>query len=221
MRDVSGEVGQVVSVVIVEDQHDLRHGLSALIGGFPGFACTGAYTSMEDALRAMARTPPAIALIDLGLPGMSGIDGIAQIRRWHPSVLALVLTVHDDDDRIFEALCAGAAGYLLKTTPPARLLQALQEVVSGGSPMSPEIARRAIALFRHLRSPRNDEHSLTPHEARLLQFLSEGYSYRTAARRLQVSVSTIAFHMRNIYRKLEVHSKAEAVAKAIRQRFIE
>jgi DNA-binding NarL/FixJ family response regulator len=221
MRDVSGEVERVVSVVIVEDQHELRHGLSALIGGFPGFACTGAYASMEDALRAMARTPPAIALIDLGLPGMSGIDGIAQIRRRHPSVLALVLTVHDDDARIFEALCAGAAGYLLKTTPPARLLQALQEVVSGGSPMSPEIARRAIALFRHLRSPRNDEHNLTPHEARLLQLLSEGYSYRTAARRLQVSVSTIAFHMRNIYRKLEVHSKAEAVAKAIRQRVIE
>lgn len=221
MRNVSDEVGRVVSVVVIEDQHDLRHGLSALIGGFPGFTCTGAYTSMEDALRAIAATPPAIALIDLGLPGMSGIDGIAQIRLRYPSVLAVVLTVHDDDERIFEALCAGAAGYLLKTTPPARLLQALQEVVAGGSPMSPEIARRAIALFRHLRSARSDEHHLTPHEARLLQLLADGYSYRTAARRLQVSVSTIAFHMRNIYRKLEVHSKAEAVAKAIRHRVIE
>jgi DNA-binding NarL/FixJ family response regulator len=152
---------------------------------------------------------------------MSGIDGIREIRRRHPSTLAVVLTVHDDDARIFEALCAGATGYLLKTTPPARLMQSLQEVVAGGSPMSPEIARRTIALFRRLRPSDRVEHDLTPHEVRLLQFLSEGYSYRTAARRLQVSVSTVAFHMRNIYRKLEVHSKSEAVAKAIRQGVID
>jgi DNA-binding NarL/FixJ family response regulator len=152
---------------------------------------------------------------------MSGIDGIREIRRRHPSTLAVVLTVHDDDARIFEALCVGATGYLLKTTPPARLMQSLQEVVAGGSPMSPEIARRTIALFRQLRPAERVEHSLTPHEARLLQFLAEGHSYRSAARRLQVSASTVAFHMRNIYRKLEVHSKSEAVAKAIRHGVID
>jgi DNA-binding NarL/FixJ family response regulator len=208
-------------VVIVEDERGLREGLSALIGGFPGFTCAGAYGTMEDALREMGRIAPHVVMVDLGLPRMSGIDGIREIRRRFPSTLAVVLTVHDDDARIFEALCAGATGYLLKTTPPAQLLQALQEVVAGGSPISPQIARRTIALFRQLRPSHREEHNLTPHESRLLQFLSEGYSYRTAARRLQVSVSTIAFHMRNIYRKLEVHSKSEAVAEAIRRGVIE
>jgi DNA-binding NarL/FixJ family response regulator len=210
----------VASVAIVEDQSDLREGLAALIGGFPGFTCAGAYGSMEDALRGIARTVPVIALVDLGLPGMSGIDGIREIRRRHPAVLAVVLTVHSDDGRIFEALCAGAAGYLLKSTPPARLLESLQEVVAGGSPMSPEIARRTIALFRQLRPSRGSEHEVTPHEIRLLQLLAAGHNYRSAAARLHVSVSTISFHMRNIYRKLEVHSKSEAVSKAIRHGII-
>ena len=153
MRLVRTQDAPAARVVIVEDERGLREGLSALIGGFPGFTCAGAYTTMEDALREMGRSAPEIVLLDLGLPGMSGIDGIREIRRRHPSTLAVVLTVHDDDARIFEALCAGATGYLLKTTPPARLMQSLQEVVAGGSPMSPEIARRTIALFRRLRRP--------------------------------------------------------------------
>lgn len=209
-----------VPVVIVEDQRDLREGLTALIGGFSGFRCVGAYATMEEALREMARTAPAIVMTDLGLPGMSGIDGIREMRRRYPSILPVVLSVHDDDGRIFDALCAGAAGYLLKTTPPAVLLESLQQVVSGGSPISPEIAKRTIALFRQIRPPRGSDHALTPHETRLLQFLADGHNYRTAAERLRVSVSTISFHMRNIYRKLEVHSKAEAVSKAIRQGII-
>jgi DNA-binding NarL/FixJ family response regulator len=213
--------GSTARVLIVEDQRDLRDGLSALIGGFHGFTCAGAYSTMEDALREMGRLEPTVVLLDLGLPGMSGIDGIREMRRRYPSGLAVVLTVHDDDERIFEALCAGAAGYLLKTTPPARLLQSLQEVVAGGSPMSPEIARRTVALFRQIRPSHHGGIDLTPHEARLLQFLSEGHSYRSAARRLQVTTSAVAFHMRNIYRKLEVHSKAQAVAKAIRHGVIE
>lgn len=210
----------VTRVVIVEDDRALRGGLASLVGGFPGFACAGAYHTMEQALGEMPGVDPHVALLDLDLPGMSGIEGIREIRRRHPDLLAVVLTVHDDEARIFEALCAGASGYLLKTTPPADLLRALQDVIAGGSPMSPPIARRTIALFRQIRAPRA-EHDLTPHERRLLQFLSEGHSYRSAAKRLQVSASTVAFHMRNIYRKLEVHSKAEAVAKAIRDGVIE
>jgi DNA-binding NarL/FixJ family response regulator len=175
---------------------------------------------MEDALRGIARVVPGIVLVDLGLPGMSGIDGIREIRRRHHSVLALVLTVHSDDGRIFEALCAGAAGYMLKSTPPARLLESLQEIVAGGSPMSPEIARRAIALLRQLRPSRGSEHDVTPHETRLLQLLAAGHNYRAAAERLRVSVSTISFHMRSIYRKLEVHSNSAAVSKAIRRGII-
>jgi DNA-binding NarL/FixJ family response regulator len=201
-----------VPVVIVEDQRDLREGLTALIGGFSGFRCVGAYATMEEALREMVRTAPAIVMTDLGLPGMSGIDGIREMRRRYPSILPVVLSVHDDDRRIFDALCAGAAGYLLKTTPPAVLLESLQQVVAG--------AKRTIALFRQIRPPRGSDHALTPHETRLLQLLADGHNYRTAAERLRVSVSTISFHMRNIYRKLEVHSKAEAVSKAIRQGII-
>jgi DNA-binding NarL/FixJ family response regulator len=132
----------------------------------------------------------------------------------------LVLSVYDDDDRIFDALCAGACGYLLKNTPPARLLASLEETVLGGSPMSPEIARRVVTLFREIRPPVAADYQLTPHETRLLKLLVDGHNYKTAAQELKVSVNTISFHMRNIYQKLQVHSKSEAVSKALRQRLI-
>lgn len=125
-----------------------------------------------------------------------------------------------DDERIFDALCAGACGYLLKKTPPARLLESLREAVAGGSPMSPEVARRVIALFRDIRPPERADYELTPHETRLLKLLVEGHNYKTAAVELCVSVNTVSFHMRRIYEKLQVHSKSEAVAKALRNRLI-
>jgi DNA-binding NarL/FixJ family response regulator len=135
-------------------------------------------------------------------------------------VLFLVLTVFDDDARIFEALCAGACGYLLKKTPAARLLESVREVVAGGSPMSPEVARRVIELFRRVRPAESAEYALTPHETRLLKLIVEGHSYKSAAAALGVTVHTISFHMRSIYDKLQVHSKSEAVAKALRQGLI-
>jgi DNA-binding NarL/FixJ family response regulator len=127
-----------------------------------------------------------------------------------------MLTVYDDDERIFDALCAGASGYLLKKTPPARLLDSLREAVEGGAPMSPEVARRVIALFQRVRPPQRADYDLTPHETRILKMLVDGHNYKSAAGELDVSVNTVAFHVKRIYEKLQVHSKSEAVAKAIR-----
>jgi DNA-binding NarL/FixJ family response regulator len=210
----------IISVSLVEDQPDIREGLALLIGSTPGFHCVGAYRSMEEALPGLARRPPAIALLDIGLPGMSGLDGIRVIHDRQPDVQILMLTVYEDDDRIFNALCAGAIGYLLKKTPPARLIESLREAVNGGSPISPELARKVVSLFRTVRPRAGADYDLTGHETRLLRMLVDGHNYTTAAEELKVSVNTVAFHMKRIYEKLQVHSKSEAVAKALREGLI-
>ncbi len=210
----------LLKVAIIEDQREIREGLAALIGGTNGYRCTGAFRTMEDALERIPEPLPDIVLVDIGLPGMSGIDGIRRLKQSHPAVSALVLTVYDDDERIFDAICAGACGYLLKKTPPARLLESIREVANGGAPMSPEVARRVIALFREIRPPKRADYHLTAHEIRLLKLLVEGHNYKTAAEEVGVSVNTISFHMRHIYEKLQVHSKSEAVAKALRNRIV-
>ena len=210
----------VIRTAIVEDQRDIRDGLTMLIDGTPGYRCTGSYRSMEEALDRIAADTPDVVLCDIGLPGMSGIEGIRILKERHPRLSLLMLTIYDDDDRIFDALCAGACGYLLKRTGPARLLESLREAVSGGAPMSPEVASRVIGLFREIRPPERADYDLTPHETRLLKLLVEGHNYTTAAEELKVSYNTVKFHMRHIYEKLQVHSKSEAVAKAMRERLI-
>lgn len=210
-----------IRVVIIEDQHQIRQGLAALIGGTDGFRCVGSYVSMEQALPEIEADPPDIALVDIGLPGMSGIEGIRILQERCPGLLMLVLSVYEDDDRIFEALCAGACGYLLKKTPPAKLLAGLRECVDGGAPMSPEVARRVIGLFQNFRPAKTVDYHLTPHELRLLRMLADGHNYRTAAAELNISVNTVSFHMKSVYSKLQVHSKSEAVAKALRDRLID
>src|SRR5262245_3423103 len=169
-----------IDVAIIEDLREIREGLGILIDGTPGFRCTGRYGSMEEAMAGM-RQPPHVVLIDIGLPGMSGIEGVKWLRATHPSTAPVVLTVYDDDERIFEAMCAGALGYLLKKTPPARLLESLVEVTGGGAPMSSEVARRVIELFREVRPPALADYQLTPHETRLLGMLVDGHNYKTAA----------------------------------------
>ena len=151
---------------------------------------------------------------------MSGIEGIRLLKERHPDLRMLVLSVYGDDERIFDALCAGARGYLLKKTPPAKLLESLRECVAGGAPMSPEVARRVIDLFRQFRPPEKADYSLTPHELRLLKMLVDGHNYKTAAAELGVSVNTVSFHMKNVYEKLQVHSKSEAVSKALRDHLV-
>lgn len=205
-----------IRVVIVEDRHETREGLATLIDGTDGFRCVGRFRSMEDALEGLRPPTPDVILMDIGLPGMSGIEGVRLLTSRHPALSILMLTVYDDDERIFDAMCAGACGYLLKKTPPARLLEGLKEVVGGGAPMSPEVARRVVALFRNVRPPAQAGHALTPHEIRLLKLLTDGHNYKTAAAELGITVHTVSFHLRQVYAKLQVHSKTEAVAKALR-----
>jgi len=210
----------IIKVAIVEDRREIREGLAMLIGGTEGFKCNGAYRSMEEALARIGGDLPDVALCDIGLPGMSGIEGMRVLKERFPDLLLLMLTIYDDDEKIFDALCAGACGYLLKKTPPVKLLEGLRDAVEGGSPMSPEVARRVITLFRDIRPPERADYELTPHELRLLKLLVEGHNYKTAAFELNVSINTISFHMRHIYEKLQVHSKSEAVAKALRDRLV-
>jgi DNA-binding NarL/FixJ family response regulator len=210
----------LISVGIVEDREDHREALSSLIAATDGFRLTGAFRSMEDALTNISGDFPDVLLVDLGLPGMSGIDGIRALKERYPKLATVAVTVFDDDARIFEALCAGASGYLLKKTPAEKLLDGIREVNQGGAPMSPDVACKVVALFRQYRPPAQAEHDLTPHELRLLRLLVEGHSNRTAAAALGVTVHTVSFHLRQIYDKLQVHSRSEAVAKVLRKGLI-
>jgi len=211
-----------IRVGIVEDQRRTREGLCALIDGSEGFRCIGAWRSMEETLDAHPEGgPPQVLLIDIGLPGISGIEGIPRLREKWPSAALVVLTVYEDNERVFEALCAGAHGYLLKNTAPAKLLEGVQDAMRGGAPMSPGIARQVVELFRRFRPPDKSNCDLTQHEIRLLKLLVEGHSYKTAAAQLNVTVNTIAFHIKSIYGKLQVHSKSEAVARALRDHLLD
>jgi DNA-binding NarL/FixJ family response regulator len=206
-----------IRVAVIEDQRRTREGLHALIDGSDGYQCLGAWESMEEALDFHGLAALDVILIDLGLPGMSGIEGIAALRKLCPAAALVVLTVYEDNERVFRALCAGAVGYLLKNTPASKLLEGLREAVGGGSPMSPEIARRVVEIFRKFQPPEKVDYDLTPHELRLLNLLVKGHSYRSAAEQLGASINTIAFHIKNIYAKLQVHSKSQAVARALNE----
>jgi DNA-binding NarL/FixJ family response regulator len=209
-----------VKVAIVEDQRHIRDSLGYLINGTSGFSCTGSYRTMEEGLERIPHALPDIVLCDIGLPGMDGIKGVRILKERHPQLLVLMLTVYEDDDRIFDAICAGASGYLLKKTQPAQLIESLREVTQGGAPLSPEIARRVVELFRALRPEERKSYDLTPHETRILKLFVQGHNYKTAAAELGVAVGTINFHVRNIYEKLQVHSRSEAVAKALLNRLV-
>ena len=209
-----------IKIAIIEDRREIRDGLAMLISGTTGFSCAGKYGSMEEALPRIGNSLPDLVLCDIGLPGMNGIEGIRQLKTKYPELMLVMLTIYDDDERIFDALCAGANGYLLKKTPPARLLESLRDAAAGGAPISPEVAGKVIRLFRDVRPPERAEYNLTPHETRILKMLVDGHNYKTAAAQLSVSVSAVAFHMRNIYEKLQVHSKSEAVAKALRDQIV-
>jgi DNA-binding NarL/FixJ family response regulator len=212
--------GAQINVAIIEDQREVRYGLSILINGTAGFCTVGSYRSMEEALRCVENEVPDVILTDIGLPGMSGTEGTRILKNRYPDIPVIALTVYDDDEEIFNVLCAGASGYLLKETQPARLLESLREVVSGGAPMSPEVARRVVKLFREFRPPERSNYKLTPAENELLKLLVEGHNYKTAGAELGITINTVSFHLRNVYEKLQVHSKTEAVAKALRERIV-
>ncbi|HSK70813.1 MAG TPA: response regulator transcription factor [Pyrinomonadaceae bacterium] len=207
-----------IKVAIIEDRREIREGLGTLINFTEGFRCVGKFGSMEEALRSISREAPDVVLSDIGLPGMDGIEGVGILKERYPEMIILMLSVYDDNERIFDALCSGAVGYLLKKTPPSQIIESIKEAVEGGAPMSPEIARKVITLFRDFRPPERVDYDLTPHEERLLKMMVDGHTKKTAALEIGVSVNTVSFHLKRVYEKLQVHSKSEAVAKALRNR---
>jgi DNA-binding NarL/FixJ family response regulator len=213
-------VPQPIRVVLIEDQRQTREGLAALIGGSPGMLVVARYASGEEALAQVAAQHPDVILTDLGLPGIQGVDVVGSLRRLLPHTPILVLTVHGEDHYVFDALCAGAFGYLLKDVEPARLLAAIQEVHLGGAPMSPEVARRVVSMFQKVVPPRSLESGLSERELQVLRLLADGHSYKTCADHLTISIDTIRFYVRRIYERLHVHSKSEAVTKALRDGWI-
>jgi DNA-binding NarL/FixJ family response regulator len=208
-----------IRVAIVEDDRATREGLALLIDGTPGYACRRTFRSVEEALRADGPSPDVL-LLDIHLPGMPGSAGVRALQEKHPGAVILMLTVYEGQDLVFESLCNGASGYLLKKTVPARLLEAIREAREGGSPMSPEIARKVIGLFRSTAAPVAVAHALTAREVELLQLLAQGHSYQACAERLHLSINTVRNHIRSTYEKLHVHSSTEAVTKALKGRLI-
>ena len=213
-------VSEPIRVAIVEDDRTTREGLGLIIDGSPGYRCVGTYTSVEEALRAIGGQQPDVLLLDIHLPGMLGSDGVRLLKEKCPAVEVLMLTIYAEQDLVFDSICNGACGYLLKKTPPAKLLEAIRETHEGGAPMSPEVARKVVTLFQKTGPPQKLDRRLTPQEVRLLQMLSDGYSYQAAGERLNISVNTVRNYIRSIYDKLHVHSKSEAVGKALRNRII-
>lgn len=209
-----------IRVAIVEDDRITREGLSLIIAGSQGYECTQTFESVEDALGGIGANPPDVILLDIHLPDIPGSDGVRLLLEKYPSVQVLMLTNYAEEDMVFDSICNGAHGYLLKKTPPSRLLDAIREAREGGAPMSPEIARKVVKLFQKTMPPKKIEHRLTPHEIRILGMLAEGHSYQSVAASLSVSINTTRNHIRSIYEKLHVHSKSEAVGKALRHRVI-
>ena len=219
-KNDSKQTAKTIRVSIVEDRRETRLGLARLVSGADGFVCAAAYRSMEECLENISANMPDILLSDIGLPGMSGIEGIKILKTRYPNLPVLMLSIYDDDERIIEAVCAGASGYLLKNASTNKLIASLKEVLNGGAPMSPEIARRVMELFRQSPPPKQVDYDLTPHETRILKMLVDGHNYKTSAAELGLSINTISFHIRHIYEKLQVHSKSEAVAKALKNRIV-
>jgi DNA-binding NarL/FixJ family response regulator len=209
-------IGNMIRVAIVEDDRDVREALKDFCNRQKGMTCTLAEDSAEKFFRSLkGETLPDVVLMDIGLPGLSGISAIRMLKDEHPSVNVIMLTVYMDPHKIFDSLCAGASGYLLKTTPFAEIRDAIQMVHAGGAPMSPQIARKVIEHFQRKSVPAPDS-ELTAREREIVLGLVEGLSYKMLASRMNVTIETIRTHVKNIYQKLQIHSKAEVISRSLR-----
>lgn len=207
----------MISVAIVEDVKDIREGIAFMVNQAEDCFISGTYPNAEDAVKALIKDPPDVILMDIVLPGMSGIDCVRLIKEKVPSVDVLMLTVHSDDQSVFQSLQAGACGYLTKNISPEKLLTAIREAFGGGAPMTSNIARLVVNSFNKLRKPSPD---LTKREKEVLEQLCQGKSYKMIADALFISEDTVRHHLKNIYRKLQVNSKSEAVIRALKDRLV-
>lgn len=202
-----------ISVAIIEDQVEIRESLATLLKGSFGFSLAGAYENAEDALVFLPINQPQIALVDINLPGKSGIFAVEKLKNLCPNTQFMMCTAYEDNDNIFNALKAGASGYLLKTTPAAKILDAISDLVQGGSPMSAQIARKVVASFNHNDTVNQELEKLSVREQEILALLSKGFRYKEIADKLFVSIETIRTHISNIYHKLQVNSRTDALNK--------
>jgi DNA-binding NarL/FixJ family response regulator len=202
-----------LTVSIVDDDPGLRDTISQFLNRAKGFKCLHAYAAAAKALAEIPKDPPNVVLMDINMPGVDGIECTRQLKLAAPGVQILMLTVYEDTDRIFKALTAGASGYLLKRTAPPKLLEAIREVHSGGSPMSGSIARKVVQFFQHSRPARKEGEDLSARETQVLQFLAQGHAYKQIGDELGVSMDTTRTYIRRIYEKLHVHSRTEAVVR--------
>jgi DNA-binding NarL/FixJ family response regulator len=209
-----------IRVTIVEDDVQLRDGLRRMIDEADGLLCEAGFSSAEEALVALPHRPADVLLLDIGLPGMDGSEAVTLFRQAHPAMAILMLTVFSDRSRVFASICNGASGYLLKSTPPSQLFDAIHAAHSGGSPLSPEIARQIVDLFQKVGPAQTPTVSLTTQEQQLLSLLAQGHSYEASARHMNVSVNTVRNYVRSVYEKLHVHSKSAAVSAALRRGLI-
>ena len=206
---------KIIKVTVVDDDKEIRQLLTVIIDGSPGYACQQSYNDCETAVEGILKDPPDVVLMDINLPGKSGIEGVSLLKDRLPDTDFIMLTIKDDDESVFDSICAGATGYLVKDTPPVDLLAAIKEVHRGGSPMSSAIARRIVSSFK-----RKSDSPLTKRETEILQKLCDGDNHREIAEVLFISNDTVRAHIKNIYSKLHVHSRAEMVKKAIEDRLI-
>lgn len=203
----------MINVTIIEDDKDIRESLAILLNGTQEFSCISSYVNCEAAIKNIDVDTPDVLLMDINLPGMSGIEGTKIIKEKLPDVEIIMLTISENEQDVFNSLCAGACGFLKKNTPPLKLIESIREAVNGGAPMSMEIARLIVNSFR------KETHvsKMTSRETEILKKLCDGSSYKKIAAELFIDLNTVKFHIRNIYRKLEVNSKGEAIAKAMRE----
>jgi DNA-binding NarL/FixJ family response regulator len=206
-----------IRVSVVEDDDKIRESLVVLIDGSTGFRCVSAYPDAEDAIQDIPRKKPDVVLMDIGLPRMSGVECVRLLKAAEPDIQIIMLTVYEDDNKIFSSVEAGATGYLLKTTPPDQLMNAIREVHAGGSPMSSQIARKVLQSFFKVRRDDVDEINLTAREREVLDLLAKGFLYKEIGDTLHVAVDTVHSHLRRIYEKLHVRSRTEAVVKYLQR----
>jgi DNA-binding NarL/FixJ family response regulator len=210
-----------IKVIIFDDSKSLRISLFHLINETPGFRCVGVYEDCMNLLTNIATDKPDVVLMDIQMPGISGIEAVQMLREKHPELKILMQTIFEDNEKIFQSILAGASGYILKNTSPARILEFIRETFEGGAPMSPTVATKVLKMFTEHSSPaQTNNFNLTERERVVLTYLVEGMSYKMIADACFISLDTVRSHIKNIYEKLHVHSKGEAVAKAIKSRII-